>query len=61
MQHQALLEDYLKQLHLSSFIDNYQAYAADAARTELPSSLQIASFRRRSACDGMRGSSSVVG
>lgn len=36
MQHQALLENYLKQLHLSSFIDNYQAYAADAARTDLP-------------------------
>jgi DNA replication protein DnaC len=36
MQHQALLENYLKQLHLFSFIDNYQAYAADAARTDLP-------------------------
>jgi DNA replication protein DnaC len=36
MQHQALLENYLKQLHLSSFIDNYQACAADAARTDLP-------------------------
>jgi DNA replication protein DnaC len=36
MQHQALLENYLKQLHLSSFVDNYQAYAADAARTDLP-------------------------
>ena len=36
MQHQALLENYLKQLHLSSFIQNYQAYAADAARTDLP-------------------------
>ncbi len=36
MQHQALLENYLKQLHLSSFVQNYQAYAADAARTDLP-------------------------
>ena len=36
MQHQALLENYLKQLHLSSFVQNYQSYAADAARTDLP-------------------------
>lgn len=36
MQHQALLENYLKQLHLSSFMQNYQVYAADAARTDLP-------------------------
>jgi DNA replication protein DnaC len=36
MQHQAVLESYLKQLHLSTFIQNYQAYAQDAARTNLP-------------------------
>ncbi len=36
MQHQALLENYLKQLHLSTFLQNYQAYAQDAARTNLP-------------------------
>ena len=36
MQHQALLETYLKQLHLSTFLQNYQAYAQDAARGDLP-------------------------
>ena len=36
MQHQAVLEGYLKQLHLSTFVQNYQAYAQDAARTNLP-------------------------
>jgi DNA replication protein DnaC len=36
MQHQAVLESYLKQLRLSTFIQNYQAYAQDAARTNLP-------------------------
>lgn len=36
MEHQALLENYLKQLHLSTFIHNYQTYASDAARTDLP-------------------------
>src|SRR5215467_8618207 len=36
MQHQAVLESYLKQLHLSTFIQNYQVYAQDAARTNLP-------------------------
>jgi DNA replication protein DnaC len=36
MQHQAILESYLKQLKLSTFVQNYQAYASDAARTDLP-------------------------
>jgi DNA replication protein DnaC len=36
MQHQALLETYLKQLHLSTFLQNYQTYAQDAARGNLP-------------------------
>lgn len=36
MQHQAVLEGYLKQLHLSTFVQNYQVYAQDAARTNLP-------------------------
>jgi DNA replication protein DnaC len=35
MQHQAVLESYLKQLHLFTFLHNYQAYAGDAARTDL--------------------------
>ena len=36
MQHQAVLDGYLKQLHLSTFVQNYQVYAQDAARTNLP-------------------------
>lgn len=36
MQHQALLESYLRQLRLPSFAANYQTYAQDAARTDLP-------------------------
>src|ERR1700730_13816365 len=36
MEHQAQLENYLKHLHLGTFIHNYQAYASDAARTDLP-------------------------
>lgn len=36
MEHQAQLVNYLKQLHLGTFIHNYQAYASDAARTDLP-------------------------
>jgi DNA replication protein DnaC len=35
MQHQALLENYLRQLHLSTFLQNYQIYAQDTARTDL--------------------------
>jgi len=35
MQHQALLESYLKQLRLPAFAQYYQTYAQDAARTEL--------------------------
>ncbi len=35
MQHQAVLEEYLRQLHLLTFLHNYQAYAGDAARTDL--------------------------
>ena len=35
MQHQAVLESYLRQLHLLTFLDNYQTYAGDAARTDL--------------------------
>jgi DNA replication protein DnaC len=36
MQHQALLENYLRQFKLGTFVQNYQAYAQDAARTDLP-------------------------
>lgn len=36
MQHQALLENYLRQLRLPTFAANYQAFAQDAARTDLP-------------------------
>jgi DNA replication protein DnaC len=36
MQHQALLESYLRQLKLPTFQVNYQAYATDAARANLP-------------------------
>lgn len=36
MPHQATLESYLQQLHLSTFVQNYQAFAQDAARTNLP-------------------------
>lgn len=36
MEHQAVLELYLKQLHLPTFLLNYQAYAQDATRTDLP-------------------------
>jgi len=36
MQHQALLESYLRQLRLPTFAQNYQVYAQDAARTDLP-------------------------
>lgn len=35
MQHQALLESYLKQLRLPAFVQYYQTYAQDAARTDL--------------------------
>jgi len=35
MQHQAVLERYLRQLHLFTFLHNYQVYAGDAARTDL--------------------------
>jgi len=35
MQHQALLENYLRQLRLPSFAQNYQTFAQDAARTNL--------------------------
>jgi DNA replication protein DnaC len=35
MQHQALLESYLKQLRLPTFAQNYQTFAQDAARTNL--------------------------
>src|SRR5215471_2575019 len=36
MQHQALLENYLRQLHLATFAQNYQTCAQDAARGNLP-------------------------
>lgn len=36
MQSQALLEEYLRQLKLTTFLQNYQAYAQDATRTGLP-------------------------
>ncbi len=36
MQHQALLENYLRQLRLATFAQNYQSFAQDAARTNLP-------------------------
>jgi DNA replication protein DnaC len=35
MQHQALLETYLKQLRLPTFAQNYQTFAQDATRTNL--------------------------
>jgi len=35
MQHQALLENYLRQLRLTTFAQNYQTFAQDAARTNL--------------------------
>jgi DNA replication protein DnaC len=35
MQHQALLENYLRQLRLPTFAQNYQAFAKDAARSDL--------------------------
>jgi DNA replication protein DnaC len=35
MQHQALLENYLRQLRLPTFAQNYQTFAQDAARTNL--------------------------
>src|SRR5579864_2720603 len=35
MQHQALLENYLRQLRLPTFAHNYQAFAQDATRTNL--------------------------
>jgi DNA replication protein DnaC len=34
-QYPAQLENYLRQFHLPTFIQNYQAYAQDAARTGL--------------------------
>src|SRR6266487_3024540 len=34
-QHQALLENYLRMLKLPTFLQNYQSYAQDAARTNL--------------------------
>jgi DNA replication protein DnaC len=36
MHSQSLLETYLKQLRLPTFLQNYQAIAQDAARTDLP-------------------------
>ncbi len=36
MQYQTLLESYLRQLKLPTFIQNYQAFAKDAARADLP-------------------------
>src|SRR6266849_8080892 len=35
MQHQALLENYLRMLKLPTFAQNYQSYAQDAIRTDL--------------------------
>jgi DNA replication protein DnaC len=35
MESQALLESYLRHLHLPAFLQNYQAYAQDAARNNL--------------------------
>src|SRR5947209_118406 len=35
MQHQTLLENYLRMLKLSTFAQNYQSYAQDAIRTNL--------------------------
>ena len=35
MQHQALLENYLRQLRLTTFAQNYQAFAQDAIRMNL--------------------------
>ena len=35
MQHQALLENYLRLLRLPTFVQNYQSYAQDAIRTNL--------------------------
>ena len=35
MQHQALLENYLRLLRLPTFAQNYQSYAQDATRTNL--------------------------
>ena len=35
MQHQALLENYLRELRLPTFAQNYQAFAQDSARTDL--------------------------
>jgi DNA replication protein DnaC len=36
MPYQALLETYLRQLHLATFAQNYQTFAQDAARSNLP-------------------------
>ena len=36
MQHQTLLENYLRQLRLPTFAQNYQAFAQDATRSNLP-------------------------
>ena len=36
MQHQELLENYLRLLKLPTFLENYQICAQDAARTDLP-------------------------
>src|SRR2546425_12926723 len=35
MQHQTLLENYLRMLKLPTFLQNYQAYAQDATRSDL--------------------------
>ena len=35
MQHQTLLESYLRQLRLQTFLQNYQPFAQDAARSDL--------------------------
>jgi DNA replication protein DnaC len=36
MQHQTLLENYLRQFRLPTFAQNYQAFAQDATRSNLP-------------------------
>src|SRR5437868_6946679 len=36
MQHQTLLENYLRQFRLPTFVQNYQAFAQDATRSNLP-------------------------
>ena len=36
MQHQTVLENYLRQFRLPTFAQNYQAFAQDATRSNLP-------------------------